>query len=188
MKKRFSVPENTVIVAKEVVCAIIASIPPGWTVLRGSLRAPKGMLDSGEALAHTELVFASSINKMIRRTDNLDKDTDVFGILIEGKKPESVEFGTLFGYCEVMSMKQSKRMAVHFIQLGYRGRLTFRWRDPDDDRDPARFECEIWMPPHQERVAPTITVISNSEDYPHDGTIAPIVAFCEQLMLPVVDC
>ena len=182
MKRTFVVPENLVIIAKEVVVAIITSIPEDWAVLRGCLHAPKRMLDSGEALMSTKLVFGSSITLMVAKTKT-DQVADVFGVLIEGKKPESVDFGRSFGYCEVMPMRQSKLMAAHFIQLGYRGRLTFRWRDQDDGED-VHFGCTIWLPYDRPDTAPIFKIESNCEHYPDcDGTVTPIINLCEKMNL-----
>ncbi|MEK7116714.1 MAG: hypothetical protein AAB837_00940 [Patescibacteria group bacterium] len=182
MKRTFVVPESLAIIAKEVVVAVITSIPNGWAVLRGCLHAPKKMLDSGEALMSTKLVFDSSIAQMIAKTKT-DQVADIFGVLIEGKKPESIEFGRNFGYCEVMPMRQSKLMAAYFIQLGYRGRLTFRWRDQEGGED-VHFGCMIWLPSDKPDIAPIFKIESNCEDYPDSGgTVAPTIKICEEMRL-----
>ena len=70
MKKVFVLPENLTTIQEYVVCAVIDSIPPDWAVLKGNLYAPKDMLDLGEALSSTKLVFGVSIHQMIVKTSN----------------------------------------------------------------------------------------------------------------------
>jgi hypothetical protein len=78
-------------------------------------------------------------------------------------------------------MEQSKRMADHFIRLGYFGRLTFRWRDREDG-EPVAFECSIWLFPDRRATI----VIERDEEYlrSYGDHAAPIVEVCEQLGLP----
>ena len=182
MKRTFSVPDGLAIVAIEVVCAVIDAIPSDWAVIRGILRAPDRMLETGEALRSTQLVFKSAINQMIDLTGK--KPADVFGILFEGKNPASVEFGEIFGHSEVMPMDQHKKTAVRFIQLGYRGRLEFIWR-LSEDRGPDPFSCEIWMPTQAaDDKVPAVQIESHGDDHPESGgTVAPIVEVCERLKL-----
>ncbi len=137
------------------------------------------MIASGEALASTQLVFSSRVSQMIVNTET-GQFADIFGVLIQGKKPHSIQFGESFGHCEVMPMEQSKLMACHFINLGYRGRLTFRWRDYDG----VPYECMIWMPHKGKDDAPLFTIENNWDNEDEPGrTVLPMLELCESLKL-----
>jgi len=182
MQRRFRVPDDLEFIAKGIMIAIVYGIPREWAIVTGGLTAPKWMLDSGEALASTNLMFGSQINQMIVKSEN-EQTADIFGVLIEGKKPKEIDFGPTFGHCEVMPMEQSKRMISHFLNLGYRGRIDFKWRNPDH-REKVLFRCEIWLPTIQGSTDAFCMVESNDEEQLERGkTVAPIIAICENLKL-----
>ncbi|MDE2019880.1 MAG: hypothetical protein KGJ13_06060 [Patescibacteria group bacterium] len=152
------------LIEKEVVSAVIGAVPPGWACLRGMLFAPRALINSGEVSVSTHFVFGVSIHQMVDKTEP-GVHADIFGVLVQGRKPSSITFGQNGGCCEVMPLEQSKAMAVHFILLGYRGRLQFDRREGEYLSDPPDFRCEILMRPGASRPGGTsIWVERNCEE------------------------
>src|SRR3990167_5560180 len=95
IKRHFVVPEETLsVVAVSMIVTFINSIRDGWGDVSGILCAPPSMINSGEAISSTMLVFSASIHQMIDATDGVDgRRPDVYGILFQGKNPAEVRFG-----------------------------------------------------------------------------------------------
>jgi hypothetical protein len=140
--RTFEIPKENGLTHEGSIVAIIQAIPDKWHILRGALFAPQGMLDSGQALVSTEMVFGSSIDCMVNRVDN-DYKADVFGVLFGGKNPCRVNFGKMFGHVEVMPMEQSKLTVGRFVLMGYYGRLQFYHRQVEYIGDQPSFSCSL---------------------------------------------
>lgn len=189
MKKqsRFEIAGQIECGEKEAVCRIINAIPDGWTAARGSLAASESMLNLGRALSSTQFVFGRHNSQIIAGVDR--QEPEIFATLIEGKKPAKVLFGSFeSGHCETMRMREVKRLAVYFVQCGYRGILTFKYREPDveeEDADNWFFGCEISMPDAAKEGKTTITIKSTRDDGHAEvgDTTEPILAACEKLHL-----
>jgi hypothetical protein len=182
MTRVFEIPKANGLIHEGTIVAIIEAILDKWAVLSGVLYAPQYMLDSGQALASTKLVFSSSIHCMVDKVSNEHK-AEVFGVLFGGKGPCRVEFGRSFGgSVEVMPMSQSKLTVLHFLLMGYHGTLDFSCQQVKYIGDQPSFSCSLDI--SKEGNPSTVSIVANREEMPEHGyTVAPIVKVCERLNL-----
>jgi hypothetical protein len=181
MKRCFEIPEKLTGIYRQVLGMLVEKVPDGWSIVSGVLEAPKWMIDTGEALVSTKLVFASSIVQMIQRTSP-EVPADYLGIFA-GKLALQYEFGHNFTRNEVLPMSQAKTLISALVQKGYRGRIEFKYREAED-REPVDFRFGIWLPTVRPDELPSIYFEINAQDTWRNGaTIAPLLESCERLKL-----
>src|SRR3989344_5232876 len=183
--QKFVVPNETIsMITQAMVCNVISSVSDGWGEANGTLRAPSHLLVTGEALKSTKLVFGSSIDKMVDSTD-INKKGDIIGLLFRHQKPTEIWFGDAgFGNCEILSTQEVRWITQHFINLEYRGRISFSYR-PDDE---VIRHLDIWLPEQKTNFQAQITISWKTwwqEQYKgeYKKMILPFIEICEKLKL-----
>lgn len=145
----FSLPDDS-----NVIASVIRSVPDSWSWVDGTLSVPKplvsedlAMPDTGYLLSRFRNVRAEVVGRTLGELGvAYDKPPDLFGFLVERKRPAWVKFDEA-GYdnSHDLTLATAKRLAGGFVHLGYRGILRFfsDCRHNNKFHNPARLYLEM---------------------------------------------
>ena len=123
-KLYFELPDNP-----EVAIEIVKAIPSDWCWVDGGLVAPKELYERGKIAEDTELVLSrfysikSTIISTKKSEGHLTFPVKLDEIFLEGKLPSSVYFDEAGFDKYSISIDMVKKIAVGYIQKGYKGWL-----------------------------------------------------------------
>lgn len=122
------------------VIELISHVPDHLNKVKGELRAPKHLVDSGKASPFVGYFFANNTTQIIRQI-SVSGRHDMVPVMLGTKLPLKVEFGD-DRCCEVINIDEIKDISSNFVNLGYYGLLRFGWEDSLES-----LSCEIDLSP-----------------------------------------
>jgi len=114
----------------EILAEIVRAIPDDWSWVDGRLDPPTSLIESGKVARaagyclsrySTQRLIIGPWNQKERRNDPPDLEE----ILIAGKLPTFISFDETGFQTKNPSLAFAKRLAAHFLLVGYRGWLDF---------------------------------------------------------------
>ncbi len=124
-KLLFALPESD----GNAVAKIIHAVPDDWAWLDGALKAPEVLLGTGQVACTVGYHLSQyTVNPIIvgvcDRRGRCSAVPDVTEILL-GKLPRFVHFTEAGFQTRSPSFREAKKVAAHFVALGYHGWLSF---------------------------------------------------------------
>ena len=188
-KLYFEIPEDS-----EVMARLVESIPNDWSWVDGTLDASRAPIDAGEVLKNTGLLCDRfSINRLVVPRDRKEK-ADLFGILVDRKRPGFVSFREAGYDSHDFPLVLAKQFAAAFLNMAYRGWLTFFLNDYDNNKYDNGARCNFTFQPWtgasmcgmNEEVGPQPPRVKLEWNENYGGQpldISPIESVCRELGL-----
>jgi len=193
-KQFFEIPNDTNIMMK-----LVEVIPNSWSWIDGVLSAPKTLIDSGKAVAGTgyEISRFHSIHPTIKGIyrDGKEQKPNLYAMIAEGKLPGFVSFHEA-GYDIDISFELAKKIAIAYLEKGYRGWLGLYSDCYDNSKYENPAACNIHFKPWEKGRFSVNLSDKNTDDNPpvievnwtekYGGKpelVQPIISLCHSLGL-----